>query len=220
LNRARVRARDRVRVRDRVRDRVRVRVRVRVGGCGEHVPALVLSRDDQLVDPDLGRSPRVLVPVHGVKALGVLRREEVLGADLCSGSHVSESRGGSAGRISILLTRTHAREERRRWAGGCLLFDGEEEPDHADQREKRRASDDRPGLAANEVAPLVEEGVDAVLDSLAELARARDHEAFGKHRLLLPRCVATQGCRRGAFFEALLEGNKLPTNAYDAVEII
>jgi hypothetical protein len=33
------------------------------------------------------------------------------------------------------------------------------------------------------VAPLVEEGVDAALDSLAELARARHHEAFGKHRL-------------------------------------
>ena len=61
--------------------------------------------------------------------------------------------------------------------GGCLRLDREEEPDHADQRDNRRGSDDRPGLAANEVAPLVEEGVDAVLDSLTERARARHPRA-------------------------------------------
>ena len=88
MNGARVTARVRVRV----RVRVGVRVRARVGGCGEHVPALDLSRDDQLTDPGLSISPRVLVPVHVVKALGVLRREEVLGAGLRSGGHVSESR--------------------------------------------------------------------------------------------------------------------------------
>ena len=86
------------RVRVRVRVRVSMRVRAKVGGCGEHVPALDLSRDDQLTDPGLGISPRVLVPVHVVKALGVLRCEEVLGADLRSGGQVSESRSGSAGR--------------------------------------------------------------------------------------------------------------------------
>ena len=144
-------------------------MRARVGGCGEHVPALDLSRDDQLTDPGLGISPRVLVPVHVVKALGVLRREEVLGAGLCSGGHVSESRGGSAG---CALARRGGGG-----AGGFLLLDREEEPYHADQRDKRRGSDDRPGLAANEVAPLVEEGVDAVLDSLAERARARHPRA-------------------------------------------
>ena len=93
MNRVRVTARVRVRV----GVRVSVRVRARVGGCGEHVPALDLSRDDQLTDPGLGISPRVLVPVHGVKALGVLWREEVLGADLCSGGHGSESRGSAGG---------------------------------------------------------------------------------------------------------------------------
>ena len=159
----------------RVRVRVSVRVRARVGGCGEHVPALDLSRDDQLTDPGLGISPRVLVPVHVVKAIGVLRREEVLGADLRSGGHVSESRGGSAG---CALARRGGGG-----AGGFLLLDREEEPYHADQRDKRRGSDDRPGLAANEVAPLVEEGVDAVLDSHAERARARLCRGLSAHLL-------------------------------------
>ena len=54
-----------------------------------------------------------------------------------------------------------------------LRLDREAEPDHADQCDDRRAADDRPGLAANEVAPLVVEGVDAVLDSLAKLAGGR-----------------------------------------------
>ena len=98
----------------RVRVRVGVRVRARVGGCGEHVPALALSGDDQLIDPDLSISPRVLVPVHVVKALGVLRREEVLGADLRSG-HVSESRGGSAGRA---MRKPSVRTLARRGGGG------------------------------------------------------------------------------------------------------
>ena len=91
-----------------------VSVRARVGGCGEHVPALDLSRDDQLTDPGLGISSRVLVPVHVVKALGVLRREEVLGADLRSG-HVSESRGGSAGRA---MRKPSVRTLARRGGGG------------------------------------------------------------------------------------------------------
>ena len=103
------------RVRVRVRVRVSVSVRARVGGCGEHVPALDLSRDDQLIDPGLGISPRVLVPVHVVKAIGVLRREEVLGADLRSGGHVSESRGGSAGRA---MRKPSVRTLARRGGGG------------------------------------------------------------------------------------------------------
>ena len=105
MNGARVTARVRVRV----RVRVSVRVRARVGGCGEHVPALDLSRDDQLTDPGLSISPRVLVPVHVVKALGVLRREEVLGAGLRSGGHVSESRRpharrGGGGRVAASVS--------------------------------------------------------------------------------------------------------------------
>ena len=97
--------------------------------------------------------------------------------------------------------------------GGCLRLDREDEPDHADQRDNRRGSDDGPGLAANEVAPLVEEGVDAVLDSLAERARARHPRAgLPAHlsafafafapRVRLHTIVA--GLARGAFSETLL----------------
>ena len=78
--------------------------------------------------------------------------------------------------------------------GGCLRLDREEEPDHADQRDNRRGSDDGPGLAANEVAPPVEEGVDAVLDSPAELARAGDPRARPFAHPLAPQNSFQRSC--------------------------
>ena len=60
----------------------------------------------------------------------------------------------------------------------------DQQRDDRDERDERRDADDRPGLAADEVAPLVVEGVDAALDPLAELAG-------GRHRLAV--------CEGGAF---------------------
>eukprot|EP00964_Phaeocystis_antarctica_P083139 scaffold52280_cov61-Phaeocystis_antarctica.AAC.2 len=77
----------------------------------------------------------------------------------------------------------HARsrgEAEAGWVAVAANLRLDREPDQQrddwDERDKRRAADDRPGLAANEVAPLVVEGVDAALDPLAELAG-------GRHRL-------------------------------------
>ena len=63
-----------------------------------------------------------------------------------------------------------------------------QERDDRDERDERRDADDRPGLAADEVAPLVVEGVDAALDPLAELAG-------GRHRLAVCERTSVDGTR-------------------------
>ena len=109
-----------------------VSVRARVGGCGEHVPALDLSRDDQLTDPGLCRCPRVLVPVHVVKALGVRRREEVLGADLCSGGRecqtervAAEVLGVPCARLASARSRGEVEVGGRGGAAGAAFLEGQ-----------------------------------------------------------------------------------------------